>query len=112
MRGTAIIRCVVRKTAMRTLLVGTLALMAACNGGGGGNSPSPPPPSITIKTVGAFYAGNNFLSGPFAIAGQGAFQLLVNGSGFSSSSIVNWNGSALPTMFGDTADLAQRFRVR
>lgn len=94
-----------RKPAMRTLLVGTLAFMAACNGGGGGSSSPPPPPNITIKAVSAFYGVNSSLPAQYAIAGQGAFQLLVNGSGFSNSFVVKWNGNALPTMFGDSTDL-------
>lgn len=42
---------------------------------------------------------------PYAIAGQGAFSLLVNGSGFTSSSVLEWNGSQLSTQVGDSADL-------
>jgi hypothetical protein len=42
---------------------------------------------------------------PYAIAGQGAFTLLLNGAGFTSSSIVSWNGNALSTAFGDSTDL-------
>jgi hypothetical protein len=86
-------------------LLGVLALCGCATGSGGDGSP-PPPSSITIKSIGVFYSGSGFLSGTFAIAGQGDFSLLVNGTGFTSSAIVNWNGSPLPTMFGDSADLA------
>jgi trimeric autotransporter adhesin len=105
MTATAIVRCAIRKVAVRAILSGTMASIAACNGGGSG-TPPPPPPSISIKSVSAFYAGNGFLSLPYAIAGQGAFILLVNGSGFSNSSVVKWGGNALPTTFGDSTDLS------
>ncbi len=76
-----------------------------CADKGGGGSP-PPPPTISIKSISVFYSGNSFLSGTFAIAGQGPFSLLVSGTGFTSASVVNWNGNALPTQFGDSSDLA------
>ena len=34
-----------------------------------------------------------------AAAGSGAFALTVNGSGFASTSVVNWNGTPLPTTY-------------
>lgn len=80
-------------------------ILSGCAGGtaaGGG----PPPPSITIKSTSVYYPGNTFLSGTYAIAGQGAFTLLVNGIGFTSSSVVNWNGNPLPTQFGTATDIA------
>jgi pseudomonalisin len=39
------------------------------------------------------------------IAGSGAFTLTVNGTGFTSSSTVGWNGSSLPTFFGSATQL-------
>ena len=56
--------------------------------------------------MGAFYSGTSSLNLPFAIAGQGAFTLLAGGSGFTSASVVQWNGTALSTTFGDGSDLA------
>jgi len=108
MTVTAIVRCAIRKVAVRAILSGAMASIAACNGGGQGSGtpPPPPPPNISIKSVSTFYAGNGFLSLPYAIAGQGAFILLVNGSGFSNSSVVKWGGNALPTTFGDSTDLS------
>lgn len=74
---------------------------------GGGGSPPPPPPNIAITGLSAFYAGNHSLGGPYAIAGQDAFQLLVSGTGFTSSSVVEWNGNPLTTQGGsDGIDLA------
>jgi len=82
--------------------------LGGCAGGAaaGGGPPPPPPPTLTIKSVGAYYAGNSPLNLPYAIAGQGSFMLLVDGTGFTSSSVVEWNGSPLPTQFGDITDLA------
>jgi hypothetical protein len=79
--------------------------LSGCNGGMGG-APPPPPPSIKLRGVFAFYPANSSLNLPFAIAGQGAFTLLVNGTGFSSLSVVEWNGSTLPTTPGDGSDMA------
>jgi len=99
---------------LRIAGVALLAAMAAvslgCGGGGtqSSGSPPPPPPEIALKVVGAFYSGTSSLNLPFAIAGQGAFTLLAGGSGFTSSSVVQWNGTALSTTFGDASDLARR----
>ena len=43
---------------------------------------------------------------PTAVApGSGAFTLTVNGTGFVSGSVVNWNGNPLPTMFVSNSQL-------
>jgi hypothetical protein len=97
------LRCVV----LAGLAVGMIQSLAlsGCNGGMGGGSP-PPPPIISLRSVIANYPANSTLNLPFAIAGQGAFTLLVNGTGFSSSSVAEWNGSPLPTTPGDSTDMA------
>ncbi len=102
---------------MRTIrrTPGLLAAFVACALGGsifngcsdkGGAGPPPPPAAISIKSISVFYSGNSSLNGAFAIAGQGSFTLLVNGQGFTNTSLVNWNGSVLSTQFGDSSDLA------
>lgn len=92
--------------AMRSVpLVCLLTYAGGCNGGDT-KGPPPPPLAPTIKAVGAFYGATPTLNLPYAIAGQGSFQLLVNGTGFSSSSVVEWDGNQLPTQFGDSTDLA------
>jgi subtilisin family serine protease len=40
-----------------------------------------------------------------AVAGAGGFSLTVNGSGFATSSVVNWNGTARPTTFVSSTQL-------
>lgn len=40
-----------------------------------------------------------------AAAGSSALLLTVTGTGFSSGSIVNWNGTALPTTYGSSTEL-------
>lgn len=84
-------------------MVGAALLSAGCGGGGGS---SPPPPKITLKNLGAYYSVTSPFNLPYAIAGQGDFTLLANGSGFTASSVVDWNGTALATTFGDSNDLA------
>ena len=54
---------------------------------------SPPAPAITS------------LSPNSAIAGSAALTLTVNGTGFVSGSVVNWNGTALATMFVSATQL-------
>lgn len=93
-----------RKAMKSLLLACLLAYVGGCSGGD--SKGPPPPPPLTVKTIGAFYGATPSLNLPFAIAGQGSFQLLVNGTGFTSSSVVNWNGSPLSTQFGDSTDLA------
>jgi hypothetical protein len=86
-------------------LVGLLLSGCGGIGAGGGGSP-PPPPSLTLKTVAAYYGGSSPLNLTYAIAGQGSFTLLVNGTGFTNSSVVEWNGNPIPTTFGDGTDVA------
>lgn len=76
---------------IRLIVLLALAMLAAgCgygsnyNGGGGGNAA----PAITS------------LSPATATAGDPAFTLTVNGSGFGSDSVVYWNGAALPSSYG------------
>jgi Tol biopolymer transport system component len=41
----------------------------------------------------------------FAIAGQAGFQLLAGGSGFTPSTVLEWNGTAVPTNYVDSQDI-------
>lgn len=71
---------------------GCLLFLSACGGGGGVHQPPPPPPppSITLTTLVPSYT----------VAGTGDNTVYVNGNGFTTSSVVQWNGAALPTTFG------------
>ncbi len=84
------------------VLCGVILLVGSWAGTG---TPSPSIPSLVIKSLSSFYPGKSSLNLPYAIAGQGSFTLLVSGAGFTTSSIVRWNGSSLPTTFGDSTDL-------
>jgi hypothetical protein len=68
--------------------IACLLLLNACGGGGGVHPP--PPPSITLTSLVPNYA----------VAGSGNTSVFVNGSGFTASSVVQWNGNPLPTTFG------------
>ena len=94
------------KSLRSLLLICFLTYAGGCNGGGGSNNP-PPPPSLTIKSVAANYGAGSPLTGlPYAVAGQGSFTVLANGTGFTTSSVLEWNGSPLTTTFADKTDLA------
>ena len=72
--------------------------LATCGCGSGQNSSQqspPPPPAINISVLVPSYT----------VAGGGAFTFFVNGSGFTTSSVVQWNGNAVPTTFGTNAIL-------
>ncbi len=103
------VRRVVDRFVDSVLATGFLGILFVCgcaggaSGGGGGDGP---PPSVAIKSISVYYANNAALSLPFAIAGQPGFQLLVNGTGYTNSAVVQWNGNALPTLLGDSTDLA------
>jgi trimeric autotransporter adhesin len=72
-----------------------LALAGAGCGGGQSSSQQPPPPAITAGVLVPSYT----------VAGGGAFTFFVNGGGFTPSSVVQWNGSPVPTTFGTNAIL-------
>jgi outer membrane protein assembly factor BamB len=70
---------------------------AGCGGGSGGGSSggSTPPPAVTLTT----------LSPSSASAGSAAFDITATGSGFTSSSAVQWNGTALTTNYVSATSL-------
>src|SRR6266571_5643051 len=104
-RSPAKRRICLRRLAEGAMCALTGAMLLVLNGCGGGPTaadgpPPPPPPSVTVSYVSVYYGLSSPLDLPYAIAGQGSFQLLVAGTGFTQSSVVNWNGSALPTNCG------------
>ena len=84
------------------LLLGMLA------GGGGGSTTGvkkgpPPPQQIVLTVVGPYNvldSGNNWVP-----AGTAQFMLDTGGTGFTSTSVVEWNGSALASQFGSSVSL-------
>jgi archaellum component FlaF (FlaF/FlaG flagellin family) len=82
------------------------ALLCACNGGGSSGNSQPPPPAITLTGVTPNYGATSPLAGvDFAVAGQAGFQLLAGGSGFTSLTVLEWNGTPLPTNYVDSQDI-------
>ena len=84
-------------------------VLSGCGGGpGAADGPPPPPPSITVNSACVFPASGTGLCWPYAIAGQGGFTIQVTGSGFTNSSIVEWNGtplSGIVTAFSSSTDI-------
>jgi hypothetical protein len=80
------------------LLFGT-----GCGGTGGSSSSPKPPAQIVLTSIGPYNAlcqGSNWV-----VAGTGSFTLLASGTGFTPSSVIQWNGSPLPTTYGDSTSL-------
>lgn len=77
--------------ALRTLILGSSAGLAACGGGGSGGGPPPPPPN-PVPTVAA-------ISPNSSEQGGAGFTLSVVGSNFIAASQVQWSGTALATTF-------------
>lgn len=85
---------------------GVLVCVSGCGGKGTSvcNSCGPPPPTLALTMVGPYNAtlgGQNWV-----VAGVPGFTLLATGTGFTSASVIQWNGSALATQFGTSTGLA------
>ena len=83
-----------RPLLLGVLLVGVAIAFSGC-GGNASNSASiqpPPPPTNPAPSIAGLSPSNT-------VAGTGGFTLLVNGSGFVSTSVVEWNGTNRPTTF-------------
>jgi IPT/TIG domain len=76
------------QTLRATLLVTLTALTLAC----GYSSKATPPVAGSVPAIAA-------LNPSSAAAGSPAFTLTVNGTNFSSTAMVNWNGAAQTTTF-------------
>lgn len=79
----------------RVVVFAVFLLCTVGCGAGTQNSQQAPAPPIKVATLVPSYA----------VAGSSAFDVFVNGSGFTAFSIVQWNGTALPTTFGTSAIL-------
>jgi trimeric autotransporter adhesin len=85
------------------LVLGLLALAASGCGGGTTITPPPPPPTLTLTGISPYLAAeaaNNWVP-----AGIPGFTLLASGTGFTTTSVIEWNGTALPTAFGTSTDI-------
>jgi poly(3-hydroxybutyrate) depolymerase len=81
---------------------GTPSVTVVTPAPGGGTSSAV---TFTINSASNSVPTVSSLSPASATAGDAAFTLTVNGSGFVSTSVVNWNGSALPTTYTSGAKL-------
>ena len=86
-------------SAVIALILCALLSLAGCGGGGGGST-TPPPSGATnaTPTVASVTPSS-------ATAGDAATAVTVAGSGFISSSAIEWNGSALATTFVSSSSL-------
>ena len=89
--------------AVTLILILLLSLMIACGGGGnvGGGNTQPPAnqnPSNPTPVVSG-------VSPTSSVAGSGSTQVTVTGSGFVSTSSVQWNGTARSTTFVSSTEL-------
>ena len=62
-------------------------------------------PAVTVTAATAPVPVATSLSPSSGLAGSGAFSLTVNGSSFTSASVVNWNGSPRTTTFVNSSQL-------
>ena len=62
-------------------------------------------PTVNVIVVPASVPVASSLSPSSALAGAGGFPLTVNGSGFTTTSVVNWNGSPRATTFVSSTQL-------
>jgi hypothetical protein len=76
-----------------------------CGGSSGGGT-QPPPATITLTSIAPYQASFYSANPPWVPAGIQSFQLLANGTNFTSTSVLQWNGAALPTQFGTSSNLA------
>ncbi len=81
-----------RITRNTTLAAIVLVISAVASGCGTGNVITPPPVGNPNPSVAS-------LSPTSVIVGGSAFTLTVNGSNFTVSTVVHWNGQAVPTTF-------------
>ncbi len=80
------------------LLSALLVLLSACGGGGGGGSTTPPPLNNPTPAISS-------LSPSTILAGSSATTLNINGTGFMSSSTVQWAGSSRSVTFVSSTQL-------
>ena len=90
------------------LAIGTAALCGCAgspniSGGSGGSGGGSGSSQITLSIVSAYNATHS--GGRWVVAGEPGFTLLVSGTGFTASSVIQWNGTSLATQFGSSTDM-------
>ncbi len=92
------------------VLLAELALSCAfvcvfgCGGSTGGGGTGPPPAQITLTVASPYNAAHE--GNAFVVAGDPSFTLLAGGTGFTTTSVILWNGTALPTTYGNATNLS------
>ena len=71
----------------------------------GGNTRAATSPAVTVQTTGSTVPAISSLAPSSSVAGGPAFNLTVNGSNFTSTSVVRWNGADRPTTFVSASQL-------
>src|ERR1700692_4053681 len=74
-----------------------LGLIAAGCGGGNSSSPAPPPPTLSVILT--------TLAPDTAVAGSADLIVTATGSGYTTSSVLKWNGVALTTNYVSATSL-------
>ena len=85
-------------------LLACALLAMGCGGGAGGGTNPPPPATITLTSTGPY--NETFEGSNWVVAGVPEFTLLATGTGFTTTCIIRWNGTALPTQYGTSTGLA------
>jgi Tol biopolymer transport system component len=85
------------------MLLGGCSGANQSSGGGSGGSGGGGTGSATLAQVGSL--GATYSGGSWVVAGEGGFTLLANGTGFTSSSVIQWNATSLTTQFGSSTDI-------
>jgi Tol biopolymer transport system component len=85
----------------------TTMTLAGCGGSsssksGGGSTQ----PAATLTSIAPYQASVYGTNPPWVAAGIQGFSLLANGTNFTSTSMLQWNGTTLPTQFGSSVNLA------
>jgi Bacterial pre-peptidase C-terminal domain len=89
------------KTLGTLFLILAIGALVACGGGGASSSSTPPAPLASNPSPSVSSLSPNTI-----VATSGAFTLTVNGTGFVSASVVQWNGSHRPTTFVNATQLS------
>jgi hypothetical protein len=93
--------------AIGVALCGCGGTSLSTGGGGGGGGGSHSATLVQLGMIGATYSGGNWV-----VAGEGGFTLLANGTGFTPTSVIQWNGAPLTTQMARQLTSMLRCRLQ